>query len=607
MAKVLKADASSGSECYVQLDFGPEDDTWVTLDVWVRQDALDLWSSTHDSSDASGSFANLWATVAAPGSPEVGVFTWDDGPGPTWVVDRLGPAFDDGPFDACTWYTIELRIEAGVALECYIDGSLIVTTGPLDISVKADRLRVGQEFAYMVDPAAVAYIDNVKVGRTRGASDIFSDDFESGSLAGWSSVVGAMSIVDAPTCDAGDPVIVGSSSASENPWRIPWRWVVTADDCSTITIIERLARDQQATYILNHPAVAEMKVPSDNSEVNIPYFGDDDPFVSYGNRFLYGFRREGGLFGTTTPPLWICRYAGILQILEDEAESEQSMSHLVANDPWQYLYARPVMRDSGAFPGRDGRTYRGRRGDQIIVNMLENTLAAHGSVHIDWGQTAFYGGTIEATDVLEKINFPQMTSIGEAWDQLVATNTLDIVLTPVYDPINRPGILCELNVYETAGSNRNVAVFAWDKPSRSLVGISRLRDASQLANKVKFYGGQGGLAVPTETDAASVTKYGQYWTQQAASQKNRLAVELLALAELGLRARGKLTLTVDPAPERSPFLFREYFLGDKVPVYASNRFRQPLATKQRVYAIPVTIDDDQTEKVERLLLTDPDG
>jgi hypothetical protein len=82
----------------------------------------------------------------------------------------------------------------------------------------------------------------------------------------------------------------------------------------------------------------------------------------------------------------------------------------------------------------------------------------------------------------------------------------------------------------------------------------------------------------------------------------------LAAEQLRLRKSFKETLTVNPAPERSPEPFVDYYLGDRVPVYVSNRMRQALPAGvlpfawQRIYGIPVEIDDNGVETVRELLV-----
>jgi len=81
-----------------------------------------------------------------------------------------------------------------------------------------------------------------------------------------------------------------------------------------------------------------------------------------------------------------------------------------------------------------------------------------------------------------------------------------------------------------------------------------------------------------QTDAASVTKYGEYWAQQFFPGATApFQVTDLAEQQLALRAAGKTTVTFRPAPERSPRPWQDYYLGDRVPVWASKeKFRKLL-------------------------------
>ena len=176
-----------------------------------------------------------------------------------------------------------------------------------------------------------------------------------------------------------------------------------------------------------------------------------------------------------------------------------------------------------------------------------------------------------------------------------------------------PLFLTKLNIYAQQGATRNDAVMSWDSPGKSLVGISRLLDGVQMANKVQFYNGQGGPAVALQSDVDSIAKYGEWWAQQFFPQQVAAqAVVDIAQSQLSLRKIGKRTLTINPAPERAPDPFTSYFLGDLVPVYATKRLRQTLPAPQestnyvRVYGIPIDISDNSVETVSQLLIS-PDG
>lgn len=400
--------------------------------------------------------------------------------------------------------------------------------------------------------------------------------------------------------------------AADLPYRSPaWRFVVL--DLITfevLSFLDVLATSRAVTYTLDDATQAQMVVPSDSPEVNIPWPDpDDDPFLSEGSRTLLGLRRDG-------PPEapWTPRFHGIIMQLEDTAQTDNAYSHLTAWDPWKYLMARPVCKADGSLPGVNGLSFTATRIDVVLGTLLANTIDNQGVTGIDLGLdysgTAYYAGTIEMLPEID-INFQQGLSVGEAWQQLTNQNDCDIILRAIYDPINRPGYLVEGSIYAQAGADRDDAIMAWNMPSRSLVQISRMQDGTLRANKVKFFAGQGGLApsgsgIPVQTDAPSVAKYGEYWRQQFFPSQNVAGiVTLLAQAEVALSKDGRETVTISPAPERSPHPFDDYFLGDRVPVYASSALRAPLAGYQRIYGIPLQIGDDATEQVQQLLTSEP--
>jgi hypothetical protein len=402
----------------------------------------------------------------------------------------------------------------------------------------------------------------------------------------------------------------------------PWRFTVHDLDLQTVTILDRLAINRNVTYALNLPALATLDLPSDSPEVNITQGGE--PFVAGGDRILMGFRREGQ--GSLPRPLgydpnapYVPRFGGIIAPLGREAQVDQPWTHVTASDPWAYWGSRPVVNDIGVLPGRGGITYGNdpvtpMTGDQIAITVLTNSLAAHGNLYVDFGQTPFYGGTIETTDPI-LITFDQGLSVGEALKKLTDTGSMDIILTAIYDPINRPGIIAEVSIYNQAGIHRNGAIFAWDMPSHSLNGIDLLHDFTQLANKIALTTSTANVPVDVVSDATSIAKYGEYWLLQAIQgQASLAAADLLALSKLALFRNGKDTLTLDPHPERAPVPFNEYLLGDEVPVYASDDFGEVLdagvvnssgswTNLRRIYAIPLDIADDQVETVTQMLMS----
>lgn len=387
-----------------------------------------------------------------------------------------------------------------------------------------------------------------------------------------------------------------------------WRYFIAALDGSGITDYSKLASDRVVEVVLNAPLSMSGTVPSDNPQVWIPYDGDgyDDPYLNEGTRLLWGLRRE-----SSTPPYYTVRAATIVQLVNDEAAQDNARTAFTGWDPWHYMMSRPACNLDGTLPGPNGLQYVNTQASVIIAELLHNTIVNHGFAYIDAGdgtqvgpQYQDYGGSAEYNGTLEigvgmllgvppdpPFTIAQGTSVGEAWRQITDLGVCDIILEPIYVPTGRTvligptvhyNFLVQLNVYEAAGSIVDEAIFAWNTPGRSLVGLSRQEDGSGRANKIQFFAGQGGVngaGVP-QTGAAAVTKYGEYWAQQFfPSATAAFQVTDLASQQLALRASGRTTVTFTPAPERSPRPWQDYYLGDRVVVSASKeKFRKALGT-----------------------------
>jgi hypothetical protein len=349
----------------------------------------------------------------------------------------------------------------------------------------------------------------------------------------------------------------------------PWRALITDRDTNAITALDKLAANRTITYTLNKPAETAARVPSDDPRVNLPTVSGTvlgPPSVSFNDRLAYLFRREAQ--GTGAP--WVCRFAGVVEQIEDQANEEQPYSTFTAHDPWQYLFARPVMNGT-ALVGPHGISWTATRGSVIAKQIVDATIGLHGPCYIDTDL-----GTFEDTNVIAKFTIQQSTSVGAALQQLCALGGMDIIMDPVYDPVGLPGICVIMNVYIQAGSVRPDAVFSWDR-GRAVQGISNLTDGDLMANTVQFFNGQGGPPVTPAFDSDSEAQFGWWETQQFfPAQIQRVAVEAMAEFQLGLRKQGKRTVTVTPQSLIAPIPLLEYGLGDEVPVYATSRLRQPI-------------------------------
>lgn len=383
-----------------------------------------------------------------------------------------------------------------------------------------------------------------------------------------------------------------------------WRMVVTDLDSVCTTWLDHLASDRTVTYLRDGPTVITGVVPADNPEVNI-VMDDGEPFLAEGLRFIYAFRREDPA-GTLTPP-WVCRAAGLVMQMTDASEGATPTSTFAAYDPWKYLYRRPVMvpGSTDLLPEDDGVTYRLDGGDEIILDQLALTDVVWGEFFVDYGQTAFYTGTFDSTAPIDEINFARGSSLGEMLDALVATGTLDVWFEPIYDPVNRPGMIAQLNVFDRRGGYRPEAVFGWDSFPKNVVSLNRVIDGSLRMNQVLYYAGQGGLPSQRQDDAVSIARFGHYFEQRFwPGQTATAAVEEMAATAVRLLKNGQRTYALSPASERAPIPLTDYEPGDVVPVYGTNRLRAPINELLRVDGIPIVIGSDMLERVNGLLVSE---
>lgn len=376
--------------------------------------------------------------------------------------------------------------------------------------------------------------------------------------------------------------------------------ILNRSDFAVLTILDGLATSRQLTRALRQAWQYRCTVPSDDPEVNIPH-DDELPFVEEGVRHVLVLRRNNG-----SPP-YVPVFAGPLLQLQDRVDSDQPYSDLIAYDPRQGLYQRPVYSDdAGSFPGAQGVSYTGTPGSTIAAQLLANTIAVDGNCLIDagpdYGGTSFWGGTIETTADLD-IDFQQGEMVGDAWDDLEATGSLDIVLTPIYDPANRPGYLAELSIYIQAGAERDDAILSWDRFPRNLTDLERLRDGTGRATSIAFFSSDGST-VSTASDATAATTYGVQWaTQTWPGQTLASALSALAALQLLLRKNGRETVTLYPAAETGLDPIDDYQEGDRVPVYASKRLRKPLSGLTRIWGMTIEPTDDDIETVSQLVVS----
>lgn len=445
-----------------------------------------------------------------------------------------------------------------------------------------------------------------------------------------------------------------------------WKHILTDRDSVGVAEMTRLLRQRVGRWELGGPATIEGVVKSDDPRVYLPvndnftrsawdpfYYPSgaavDLPRLSEGVRFLYSFRREAP--GVADP--WVIRHAGIVLFVRDESDPTRKTTRFMALDPWAYLFARPCRRaDSdlvtpdpnvNPMPGEQGVVFpAGTPGNEIVAELLRRSIEEDGLTYIDagaaWGGTADYAGTIQATETfLDPIIFPRGTSVGQAWQQLVDTGTLDIVLKPIWDPINRPGYLAELNIYQNAGGSpadaytNGYPTFRWDRTAHNLVSIGRQIDGRERANRIRaFTGGTGAASNPwdppghlgdidtvspdteaTWSSSTSAQRFGESWYQQTYTRQTAgETVGRQAADDLFRRNQGLRTWTFAPTPEFSPRPWLDYDLGSYVGFYHSHRLREEQwwipenfndqELSPRVFGWSIDMDDNALETVTEL-------
>jgi hypothetical protein len=185
MGKVAKADGSADVASFT-ISFVSQPDVWATFNLGLTQPLIDFYTAA-----SAGNFVQI-VRLATDDPGDEDLYLEDPDIGGIWFLETFGsiPAPVEG------WQLCEIHYDGSVA-EFYIDGTLVSTTAPF-YTGDASVLEMGLVQSSPNDPSAVLYVDDVKVGTTRGATDVFSDDFESGDFSAWDTTFGDVSVVDDP-------------------------------------------------------------------------------------------------------------------------------------------------------------------------------------------------------------------------------------------------------------------------------------------------------------------------------------------------------------------------------------------------------------------------
>lgn len=181
---VLRADGSDAN-AYVEFDFGSDLTAyWITAQFEFTQATLDAFVT----GDSTERLINL-QDAARSGSGHYLAVAINAGT-PCWIL--VGASIGSEILSS-TLYTVELHRASG-DLDFYLDTVLADST---TVAVGHRYFQVGDTRGAH-EPNSIVYADNIKVGTTRGGSDLFGpDDFSSG-LSMWTSTTGDVSAVANP-------------------------------------------------------------------------------------------------------------------------------------------------------------------------------------------------------------------------------------------------------------------------------------------------------------------------------------------------------------------------------------------------------------------------
>lgn len=182
VAKVLKADGTA-ADAYLDKILGVDQgEVWITYQVAIPAATLSHFVST-----SAGDFSDLFGTTQA-------VMTMYGAS--LWHVNGFGGGDTGGVPVADTWTLIEVHsISSSDFVELFVDTVSIASYDGTSAEDSHEFL-IGQYNGTIDTGPNIVYFKQVKVGTTRGGSEILSEDF-SGDLSAW-SVTGDCTIVDDP-------------------------------------------------------------------------------------------------------------------------------------------------------------------------------------------------------------------------------------------------------------------------------------------------------------------------------------------------------------------------------------------------------------------------
>ncbi len=203
---VIRTDGTA-NEAWAEIDVGPQSDMWVTFSIYMDAASFALWVS---------SSPNLYMLLAPDTFSTVDAMYIGGGPswGTAWGAGGGTPAGD-------TWFVIEVHHVTSLTADLYVDG--VLTDAAVDLSgFDGEFLRVGQNNVPPTNPS-LAYYTDVKVGTSRGGTELFSWPSSSTDLSAFTDTFGDVTVTAGPvTPTVPDPPTLDTATPGDTTVDLSW-------------------------------------------------------------------------------------------------------------------------------------------------------------------------------------------------------------------------------------------------------------------------------------------------------------------------------------------------------------------------------------------------
>ncbi len=186
-------------------------DFWVAFRLGFHAVDLAWWTSANHELD--------FASLRLSGGTNLRIYLVDPAIGDYWYVGNTQGSVPNPAAEE--WLECEVHYSSVTDIvSYYINGTLVVSgEGVGATGHTLGSLRIGDLSETSNDIGASVYFTNVTVGTTRGGTDVFQDDFSSGTFAAWATSLGNSTIITDPFTPVPGNVNEGAGTAADVPSR----------------------------------------------------------------------------------------------------------------------------------------------------------------------------------------------------------------------------------------------------------------------------------------------------------------------------------------------------------------------------------------------------